>query len=84
MQSRCKGDMPLYEYYCRQCGSRFELLRPMSRSDEPGTCPQGHQGTQRVLSVFAAFSSSAGGATAVAGGGCAGCAGGHCATCGLN
>ncbi len=73
--------MPLYEYYCRECEGKFELLRPMSRSDEPATCPQGHAGAQRVLSVFAAFSSGEGGTEAVAGGGCAACAGGHCASC---
>jgi putative FmdB family regulatory protein len=73
--------MPLYEYYCRECQSKFELLRAMSRSDEPGTCLQGHEGAQRVFSVFAAFSNDEGGAQAVAGGGCAACAGGHCATC---
>jgi len=55
----------------------------MSRSDDPATCPQGHAGAQRVLSVFAAFSSSEGGMTTAVGGsgGCAGCAGGHCASC---
>ncbi len=76
--------MPLYEYYCRECGSKFELLRPMSRMDEPAACPQGHGGAQRVLSVFAAFSSGDDGMATPLGdsGGCAACAGGHCATCG--
>jgi len=76
--------MPLYEYYCRQCEAKFELLRPMSRSDEPAACPSGHGGAQRVLSLFAAFSSGEGGAAMAVGGsgGCAACAGGHCATCG--
>ncbi len=73
--------MPLYEYYCSRCGSRFELLRPVARMDEPATCPAGHEGAERVLSVFAAFSSGDGGQTALGGGGCAACAGGHCASC---
>lgn len=73
--------MPLYEYYCSQCDARFELLRPMSRRDEPATCPAGHRGGERVLSLFAAFSSGEGGQMASLGGGCGSCAGGHCAGC---
>ncbi len=78
--------MPLYEYYCRQCEKKFELLRPMSRSDEPAACPSGHAGAQRVLSLFAAFSSGEGGAATAVGGGsaCGGCVGGHCTTCGVH
>lgn len=45
--------MPLYEYQCPTCGTRFEALRPMSRADEPASCPHGHPGSTRVLSVFA-------------------------------
>lgn len=73
--------MPLYEYYCRPCQTKFELLRPMSLSDEPAACPEGHDGTERLLSLFAAFSRDESGAsTAGAGnGGCGGCAGGQCA-----
>lgn len=48
--------MPLYEYYCRRCEQRFELLRPVARMDEPALCPKGHGGGERVLSTFAAFS----------------------------
>ena len=47
--------MPLYEYYCKKCSAKFEMLRPMSRSDEPATCPEGHAGALRTLSVFAAI-----------------------------
>ncbi|HYM14332.1 MAG TPA: zinc ribbon domain-containing protein [Dehalococcoidia bacterium] len=46
--------MPLYEYYCRTCAAKFELLRPMSRAAEVATCPSGHGGSVRMLSVFAA------------------------------
>ncbi len=45
--------MPLYEYYCTRCAAKFELLRPMSRADEPATCPKGHGAAARMLSVFA-------------------------------
>lgn len=60
--------MPLYEYYCPQCQKRFELLRPMSRSDDPASCPKGHEGAQRVLSVFSSVSKGAGDETATIGG----------------
>jgi putative FmdB family regulatory protein len=60
--------MPLYEYYCPQCQTRFELLRPMSRSNGPATCPNGHEGAQRVLSVFSSVSKGAGDETAPIGG----------------
>ena len=44
--------MPLYEYYCPTCEKKFELLRPMSRSDETAACPEGHKGAERMISVF--------------------------------
>jgi putative FmdB family regulatory protein len=46
--------MPLYEYECRQCGSTFERLKPLSAMDEGEICPGcGHPHAQRVLSAFA-------------------------------
>lgn len=77
--------MPLYEYYCSQCETKFELLRPMSRSDAPAACPNGHQGAERVLSVFSAVSKEAGGETAPIGGGseCDTCTSSSCSTCPL-
>ena len=74
--------MPLYEYYCPRCATKFEQLRPMSRSDEPATCPSGHNGGTRALSIFAAVSKGEGGGTIMpdasgGGGGCA-CGGGGC------
>ncbi|HXF52042.1 MAG TPA: zinc ribbon domain-containing protein, partial [Dehalococcoidia bacterium] len=68
--------MPIYEYYCRRCDTKFEQLRPMSRSDEPATCPAGHEGAGRVLSLFASMTRGEDGSLqAVSGtGGCAGCA----------
>jgi len=77
--------MPLYEYYCSQCETKFELLRPMSRSDDPAACPNGHNGAQRVLSVFSAVSKGAGGETAPIGGdsACNTCTSSSCSTCPL-
>ena len=73
--------MPLYEYFCPKCTSKYELLRPMDRSDEPGTCPKGHSGGARTLSMFAAVTKGAGSIgmmEAPSGGGGCGCGGGGC------
>lgn len=45
--------MPVYEYRCRTCGTRFEVRRPMADAEAPALCPAGHSETTRVLSVFA-------------------------------
>ncbi|HEX5939836.1 MAG TPA: zinc ribbon domain-containing protein [Dehalococcoidia bacterium] len=45
--------MPLYEYYCPKCESKFEMLRSMDRADESTSCPQGHPSATRVLSLTA-------------------------------
>jgi putative FmdB family regulatory protein len=78
--------MPLYEYYCQSCERRFELLRPVSRMDNPAVCPEGHGGANRVLSTFAAFTQGDSGASeALAGTNpCSGCAADTCSTCNLN
>jgi putative FmdB family regulatory protein len=72
--------MPLYEYLCTDCESRFEELRPLSRMDDSATCPQGHPAGQRVLSLFTAVSRDVNGETAPVAGGCGGCGGG-CTNC---
>jgi putative FmdB family regulatory protein len=46
--------VPLYEYRCRRCDTRFEVRRAMSQADDPVACPDGHLDTARLLSVFAA------------------------------
>lgn len=74
--------MPLYEYYCQTCSNRFDLLRPISRMDDEAPCPQCNGGSQKMLSVFASFSTSAEGETSAiagGGGGCCGGGGGACA-----
>lgn len=73
--------MPLYEYRCFDCNTKFEKLNRHDRADVV-TCPEcGSEHARRLLSVFASFSASSGGETASTGGGC-GC-GGHCA-CGAH
>lgn len=50
--------MPIYEYFCNTCSSRFEMLRPMSRVHEDATCPQGHSGGRLKLSTPAPIKQS--------------------------
>ena len=72
--------MPLYEYYCSPCAAQLELLRPMLCADDSATCPEGHRGGPRMLSVFARVSREGPAvdfAPTPSGGGCA-CGGGGC------
>jgi putative FmdB family regulatory protein len=74
--------MPLYEFKCKECDDTFEVRRPMSEASEPATCPQGHDGAVRMLSVFASVGASGASAPTAAprpsGGGCGGaCACAH-------
>lgn len=70
--------MPVYEYYCRACESKFERLRPIGAANQPTECPVGHAGAGRTLSLFAAVAKATSASDAPAmGGGC--CGGGGCA-----
>jgi putative FmdB family regulatory protein len=40
--------MPLYEFRCPECGTRYELLRRIREMDDPATCPNGHGGGVRA------------------------------------
>ena len=75
--------MPVYEYLCPRCDSRFELLRPISRADEAVSCPRCNNDTRRLLSPFASFSRSAEGiSTPTAGASpCSTCTAASCDTC---
>lgn len=71
--------MPLYEYFCKPCGTQFELLRPVAKMDAPAVCPAGHTTNNRVVSMFATISKAA---TATAGSpaqGSSACCAGGCA-----
>ncbi len=72
--------MPVYEYYCRTCQDKFELLRPMKQAALSANCPSGHQGATRTISVFAAIGRDEFGESASLGGG--GCACGGACACG--
>ena len=52
--------MPVYEYYCQTCNSKFEKLQPMSASAESASCPSGHAAA-RALSLVARVGQGMGG-----------------------
>ena len=79
--------MPMYEYGCLSCNSRFDRLRRMDQGDTGVTCPACQsESVQRRLSVFASYTKGASSgemadAAAPAGGSCGrGCAGCGCGT----
>ena len=77
--------MPIYEYVCSECNSKFEQMRPLSQSGQDAECPRCHKPSRRKMSIFAAFTTSVSGVpTTVAGTtgkSCSGCSSGSCSTC---
>ncbi|MFL6142238.1 MAG: FmdB family zinc ribbon protein [Labedaea sp.] len=65
--------MPTYEFRCRECGSTFDVQRPMAESAAPADCPSGHDDTVKLLTM-AGLTGGAGGGPAPGGG----CCGGGC------
>lgn len=70
--------MPLYDFRCPTCDERFELRRSIAEADDPASCPAGHPGARRLLTVFASTGRAAAGAPALSGPPAGGC-GGACA-----
>jgi len=76
--------MPIYEYVCPDCDTKFEMLRRLSQSDEGADCPQCGKTANRVLSSFCCFSKDESGLiTPTGGGACSSCSAGTCSTCGM-
>ena len=51
--------MPIYEYKCEQCGSRYEQIRRMTEADRDLECPECKSTSiKRQLSEFATTTSS--------------------------
>ena len=74
--------MPIYEYVCSSCKTKFEIMRPMSQADRPAACEHCHsKKTRRAMSVFSA-SSGGKAVSGTASSGCGGCSGGSCGGCG--
>jgi putative FmdB family regulatory protein len=76
--------MPIYEYRCEACSSKFELLTSYAEREQPHSCPRCSSAKTRVLVSSFAF---AGGepelsADLAASGG--GCCGGGCGSCGCS
>ena len=72
--------MPLYEYICWDCKSRFDTLRSIKDADVPIACQNCQSdNTKRAISVFSAHSD--GRVVTQSNSGCAGCGGGSCASC---
>jgi putative FmdB family regulatory protein len=73
--------MPLYEYYCADCQTKFDALRPMSKADAEIQCKHCESmRTSRVLSLFAVNTGATGSDASARGfsGGGGGCCGGMC------
>ncbi|MFC1998066.1 zinc ribbon domain-containing protein [Chloroflexota bacterium] len=74
--------MPIYEYYCPKCASKFELLRSMSKMDDDASCPKCKGSSKRALSRFSAFSKGGGGlTTSLNSDGCSSCSSSSCDSC---
>ncbi|HEY46964.1 MAG: hypothetical protein AMJ88_02870 [Anaerolineae bacterium SM23_ 63] len=74
--------MPIYEYICLDCETKFDALRSMSDADAPilcSNCESAH--TSRTISLFAAHSDG----RVVAGDGntCNTCSTHNCSSCGI-
>lgn len=60
--------MPLYEYRCRECGNRFEVLQRLGQGAEGLTCPKcGAQQLEKQYSTFASAGGTAQGGSAAGG-----------------
>ena len=70
--------MPLYEYRCRICDERFEVLQRVGEGPDSVACPRcGGRDVTKQLSTFAAgVSASTGAGSFAASGGCGGGGGG--------
>jgi putative FmdB family regulatory protein len=77
--------MPIYEYLCAECDSKFEQMRPLSQSDKPADCPRCHKPAKRKVSTFNGFITSSSGVPQAmpgnSGHSCGSCSSGSCGTC---
>ena len=76
--------MPIYEYFCPECKSKFELLRPISQAEAAGECLECGALSERTITAFACRTKGDGGEVAsVAGTGssCTSCSASTCSSC---
>lgn len=57
--------MPLYEYFCKTCGKRFDKMMRFSEANSSPACPYcSSQETSKQITTFASVGASASGAKA--------------------
>ena len=75
--------MPIYEYRCQDCSSRFEVLTSFAERDRGQACPRCESLKTRVLvSSFAVVGGKETGAAMDFSSSAGGCCGGGCGSCG--
>jgi len=75
--------MPIYEYFCPNCKSKFELLRSMNCVNEDAFCPICNTRGQKTLSAFTSLSKDSEGVSIPMSGfdKCASCTADSCSSC---
>lgn len=80
--------MPVFEYKCKDCGSKYDMFHKSSLNQEEVTCPKcGSTKNKKLFSAFATANSSEGDfSSSCASGNCSTDYSGGCASgmCGLN
>lgn len=78
--------MPIYEYACTECKTKFELLRSISQIDEPAECPACKAPANRAVTSFLCRTAAVGGGepmeTSGTGSACSSCSSTSCSSCG--
>jgi putative FmdB family regulatory protein len=68
--------MPLYEYFCDNCNTKFEMRRAMSESDAATACPECQsEKVERQISLVFAMTGGEQSSSAPTGCGCGGACG---------
>lgn len=80
--------MPIFEYRCESCNTKFEVLHRTSQYEDEVVCPScGSKNYKKLFSVFSASMGNGGSDSACSDGSCSSSSyGGSCASglCGLN
>ncbi|MBP7146706.1 MAG: zinc ribbon domain-containing protein [Acidobacteria bacterium] len=72
--------MPIYEYRCRACGTRFEKI--VLSSSVKISCPDcGGRKVEQQVSAFGIGGTGKAASSSSGSSGCSGCSGRSCATC---
>ncbi|MCK4224883.1 MAG: zinc ribbon domain-containing protein [candidate division Zixibacteria bacterium] len=73
--------MPIYEYTCQHCNTKFEILQRTSQDEKPA-CPK--CGAKEVKKIFSLFGFSSGGrfvSSSTEGASCSTCSVRNCSSC---